>query len=53
MDAAGESFRWAAGFVLGALSAILIEFARGQLERRQRPQNRRDDYQRETLLLVI
>ena len=50
MDAAGESFRWAAGSVLGALSAILIEFARGQLERRQRRQNRRDDFQRETLL---
>src|SRR5215204_7789302 len=51
MDAAGESFRWAAGFVLGALSAILIEFARGQLERRQRRQDRRDDFQRETLPL--
>lgn len=47
---ASEWFRWAAAFVLGALSIVAIEFGRGQFERRQRREDRRDDYQRETLL---
>lgn len=51
MDAA-EWFRWAAAFFLGALSTVLIEFVRGQFERRQRKGDRRDDFQRETLLAL-
>ncbi len=51
MDAS-EWFRWAAAFFLGALSTIAIEFGRGQLERRQRKKDRRDDFQRETLLAL-
>lgn len=45
-----EWFRWAAAFFLGALSTIAIEFVRGQFERRQRRQDQRDDFQRQTLL---
>lgn len=48
MDAS-EWFRWAAAFFLGALSTVLIEFARGQLERRQRKRDRRDDVERDAL----
>lgn len=36
--------------VLGAALTILIELARGQLERKQRRQDRRDDFQRQTLV---
>lgn len=49
MDA-GEWVRWAAAFFPGALSTVLVEFGRGQLERRQRLNDRRDDFQRETLV---
>ena len=51
MDA-GEWFRWAAAFVLGALSAVVIEFARGQFERLQRRADRREDFQQQTLLAL-
>lgn len=37
---------------LGAALTIGIEIARGQLERKQRRRDRRDDFQRETLLQV-
>lgn len=52
MDA-GEWFRWAAAFVLGALSTVAIEFGRGQLERRQRKQDRRDEFQREKMIELL
>jgi hypothetical protein len=51
MDAA-EWVGWAAAFVLGAVSAAMIEFARGQIERRQRRADWRDDFQRDTLLAL-
>lgn len=48
----GEWFRWAAAFFLGALSTIAIEFGRGQFERRQRREDRRDNFQQETLVAL-
>ena len=48
MDA-DQWFRWAAAFFLGALSTVLIEFGRGQVERRQRIKDRRDDAEGEAL----
>lgn len=49
---AGEWFRWAGAFFLGALSTVLIEFGRGQLERRQRKLDQRDDIERVNLTEV-
>lgn len=39
-------------FVLGALSPVLVRFGTLWLERKQRLQDRRDDFQRETLLAL-
>lgn len=36
--------------VLGAALTIVLEFARGQMERKQRKQDRRDDFQHKTAL---
>lgn len=37
-------------FVTGAITPVAVEILRTQVERRQRRQERRDDFQRETLL---
>lgn len=39
--------------VVGALLVTLVEWIRGQIERRQRRRDRRDDFQRDTLLTLL
>ncbi len=46
----GEWFRWVSAFVLGAFSPVAVELTRHRVERKQRRQDRSDDFQRETLL---